>query len=69
MAVATVIEINAASKNSFEDAIAAGIAKASETVREILAAWVSEQQVTVRSTRSNWSRVMVDTEPERAAPS
>ena len=29
MAVAKVIEINAASKNSFEDAIAAGIAKAS----------------------------------------
>jgi flavin-binding protein dodecin len=47
MAVAKVIEINAASSESFEDAINAGITKASETVRNIRAAWVKEQQVTV----------------------
>ena len=47
MAVAKVIEINAASSESFEDAINAGIAKASETVRNIRGAWVKEQQVTV----------------------
>ena len=47
MAVAKVIEINAASSESFEDAINAGITKASETVRNIHGAWVKEQQVTV----------------------
>ena len=47
MAVAKVIEINAASTESFEDAINAGISKASETVHNIRGAWVKEQQVTV----------------------
>jgi flavin-binding protein dodecin len=47
MAVAKVIEITAASTDSFEDAIRQGIAKASETVRNIQAAWVKEQQVKV----------------------
>ena len=47
MSVAKVIEINAASNESFEDAINAGISKASETVHNIRGAWVKEQQVTV----------------------
>jgi flavin-binding protein dodecin len=47
MAVAKVIEITAASADSFEDAIRQGIAKASETVRQIQGAWVKEQKVKV----------------------
>lgn len=47
MSVAKVIEISAASSDSFEDAIRQGIAKASETVRGIEGAWVKEQKVTV----------------------
>lgn len=47
MAVAKVIEITAASDQSFEDAIGRGIAKASETVRNIQGAWIKEQQVKV----------------------
>jgi dodecin len=47
MAVGKVIEITAASTDSFEDAIRQGITKASETVRNIQAAWVKEQQVKV----------------------
>jgi flavin-binding protein dodecin len=47
MAVAKVIEITAASADSFEDAIRQGIAKASETVRQIQGAWVNEQKVKV----------------------
>ena len=47
MAVAKVIEITAESSESFEDAIKQGIAKAAETVRNIKAAWVNGQQVTV----------------------
>ena len=47
MAVTKVVEINAASSKSFEDAISVGISKASETVRDIRGAWVKEQQVIV----------------------
>ena len=45
MAVAKVIEISAASTESFEDAIRGGLAKAGETVRNIKGAWVKEQSV------------------------
>jgi dodecin len=57
MAVAKVIEINAASSESFEEAINAGIAKASETVRNIHGAWVKEQQVTVEDGKIGEYRV------------
>lgn len=51
MAVAKVIEITAESSESFEDAIKQGVAKAAETVRNIKAAWVKGQQVTVEDGR------------------
>jgi len=47
MAVAKVIEITAASRDSFEDAIRQGISKASESVHGIQGAWVKEQKVQV----------------------
>lgn len=47
MSVAKIIEITAASTDSFEDAIGRGIAKASESVRGIQGAWVKEQKVKV----------------------
>jgi dodecin len=47
MSVAKVIEITSASSESFEDAIRTGIAKASETVRDIKGAWVSQHTVKV----------------------
>ena len=49
MAVAKVIEISAESERNFEDAINKGIATASKTVRNIMGAWVKEQQVTVEN--------------------
>lgn len=49
MAVAKVTEITATSEQSFEDAIGQGIAKASETVRNIKGAWVKEQKVVVEN--------------------
>ncbi len=49
MAVAKIIEITATSDSSFEDAIAQGIAKASETVHNIKGAWVKEQKVLVEN--------------------
>ncbi len=51
MSVAKVIEITSASSESFEDAIQQGIAKASETVREIKGAWISQQTVKVEDGR------------------
>ena len=47
MTVAKVIELSASSKKSFDDAIASGIARASETIADIQGAWVQEQKVVV----------------------
>jgi dodecin len=47
MSVAKIIEISASSKKSFEDAIAVGIATASESLSDIQGAWVQEQKVVV----------------------
>ena len=49
MSVAKVIEIKARSSESFEDAIQSGIAKAGESVKNIQAAWVNQQQVIVEN--------------------
>lgn len=47
MTVAKVIEINAESDVSFEDAIQKGIAKAASSVHNIRGAWIKEQKVTI----------------------
>lgn len=45
MAVAKVIELNASSKTSMEDAVKTGLAKCAETVNNIKGAWVNEIKV------------------------
>lgn len=47
MSVAKIIEISSSSSKGFEDAISQGIARASETIKHIQGAWVSEQKVVV----------------------
>lgn len=47
MAVAKVVEITSSSEQSFEDAIAKGVEKASESIRNIRGAYVNEQMVRV----------------------
>ncbi len=47
MSVAKIIEISSSSPKGFEDAIQHGISRASETVKNIQGAWVSEQKVVV----------------------
>ena len=47
--IAKVIEISSASDVSFHDAVEKGIAKASETVKNISGAWVKEQQIKVKN--------------------
>lgn len=49
--VARVTEISATSDKSFEDAIATGIARASETLRGLRAAWIKEQEVRIADGR------------------
>ncbi len=51
MSIAKVIEITARSDESFEDAVAAGIAQASQTVHGIREAWVKEMKVQVEDGR------------------
>ena len=47
MSVVKVIEITASSPTSFAEAVKEGIAKASESIRGIKGAWVSEEYVVV----------------------
>ncbi len=45
MSVAKVIELNAASNTSMEDAVKVGLRKCAETVKNIQGAWVNEIKV------------------------
>ncbi len=45
MSVAKVIEVKARSSESFEAAVREGIRKAGESVQQMQAAWVQDQQV------------------------
>ena len=45
--VARVTEISARSDQSFEDAIEAGIRRASQTLRNVRSAWVKEQRLEI----------------------
>ncbi len=51
MTVAKVEEISSSSTTSFEDAIQQGLARASQTLRNIKRAWVKEQHVRVEDGR------------------
>ncbi|MCZ7527494.1 MAG: dodecin family protein [Acidimicrobiia bacterium] len=46
--VARVTEISATSEKGFEDAIRAGVERASATLRQVTSAWVKEQRVEVQ---------------------
>ena len=49
MSVARITEISATSTKGFEDAIVQGVARASQTLRNVRSAWVKEQQVRVEN--------------------
>lgn len=57
--VAKVIEISAESPKSFEDAIVTGIQRASETVQNLRAAWVKEQEVVIENNKITTYRVIM----------
>ena len=49
MTVAKVTEITATSNKSFEDAIAKGIKRANETLKNVTGAWIADQEVVVET--------------------
>lgn len=59
MSVAKNIEITSTSETSFEDAVQKGIAKASETIKDIRGAWIKEQKVGVENGKINQYTVMM----------
>jgi dodecin len=59
MSVAKIIEISAGSTKSFEDAVQVGVSRASETIKNITSAWISEQKVVVEKGKVVEYRVTV----------
>lgn len=49
MTVAKIMEISAASPDSFEAAVGVGIERASKTIKNITGAWVQDQKVDVEN--------------------
>ena len=49
MSVAKVTELIASSPKSFEDAVTAGITRASKTLQNVKSAWVKDQKVVVEN--------------------
>jgi flavin-binding protein dodecin len=49
MSVARVTEIIASSKKSFEDAVAQGVKRACETLKNVEGAWVQDEKVVVKN--------------------
>lgn len=49
MSIARITEISSTSKKSFEDAIQSGVARATQTLRNVRSAWVKEQQIQIEN--------------------
>jgi flavin-binding protein dodecin len=49
--IARVTEISATSDKSFEDAIQQGIARATQTLRNVQGAWIKEQEVSLENNK------------------
>jgi hypothetical protein len=56
-AVAGVIEISASSTTSFDDAIATGVQRATDTIDDVRSAWVKAQEVLVEDGKVTEYRV------------
>ncbi len=49
MSVAKITEITASSPKSFEDAVRAGIERASKTLENVTGAWIQDHEVTINN--------------------
>jgi flavin-binding protein dodecin len=47
MSIARITEISSTSVKSFEEAIQSGVARATQTLRNVRSAWVKEQQIRI----------------------
>ena len=59
MSVARVTEIIASSKKGFEDAVEEGVKRASETLKNVEAAWVKDQKVVIKNGKVAEYRVVL----------
>ena len=59
MNVARVTEIIASSKDSFDDAIKTGLARANKTIENIKSAWIKDQSVEVQNGKISQYRVIL----------
>ncbi len=59
MSVARVTEIIASSKKSFDDAVEEGVKRASETLKNVEAAWVKDQKVVIKDGKIAEYRVVL----------
>lgn len=57
MTIAKIVEVNSSSTQSFEDAIQTGIAKVTETVKNVQGTWVNEQKVMISDNKITEYRV------------
>lgn len=57
MTVARVTEITATSKKSFDDALQQGLQRATETLKNVTAAWIADQEVALENNRISEYRV------------
>ena len=60
MSVARVTEIIASSKKGFDDAVEEGVKRASETLKNVEAAWVKDQKVVVKNGKIAEYRVVLE---------
>ena len=59
MSVARVTEIIASSKKGFDDAVEEGVKRASETLKNVEAAWVKDQKVVIKNGKIAEYRVVL----------
>jgi hypothetical protein len=57
MSVARVTEITASSPKSFDDAVQLGIKRASQTLKNVVGAWIGDQKVVVEKGKITQYRV------------
>jgi len=57
MTVARVTEITASSTRSFDDALKVGLKRATKTLKNVTAAWIADQEVTIQNDKISEYRV------------
>ena len=60
MSVANVIEISASTTKSFEGAILAGVARATDSIDQVKGAWIKEQKVVIEGGKLKAYRVTMN---------